>query len=113
MNNWIQNHRAACRGQESPGWQSQSGKKSLPGYMFLGAAGGGVLGACYNLSASQPELIKNAGLGAFCGGIFMGLLWVVDATMASAQLEERNWNIACEPVGGDCPGIGIAMQIVW
>lgn len=82
MNSWIANHQAVCgRGGDSTETrQIDWSRVSLPGYLFLGGLVGGTLGGLYGLAYAQPEMWAYAGLGAFLGGIFMGLIWVVNAT---------------------------------
>jgi hypothetical protein len=81
---WGKYHYAVCTGQAQSGSQSgiqKPGIRQLPGYMFLGATGGAAIGWALSpkMDTSQPEIIRAAGMGAFYGAVFMGLLWVVKA----------------------------------
>jgi hypothetical protein len=75
---WTANHYSYCSGGGGTGYVYQ-GRGSFAGYLLLGGLTGGMLGGLYGLAYAQPEMWAYAGLGAFLGGVALGLLWTVSA----------------------------------
>ena len=121
MNWWKANHLSVVHGRGSVGVRP-TGRPSLPGFVFLGGLGGGLLGAALSGSITgDADIIRAAGAGAFAGGVFMGLLWVVNATSynatASAQgvdLHDSIWDRTTNPVASSTgDSFRLTMRMAW
>ncbi len=121
MNWWKTNHRAVVHGRGSVGVRP-TGRPSLPGFVFLGGLGGGLLGAALSGSITgDGDIVRAAGAGAFAGGVFMGLLWVVSATnntatasAPSVDLDDDIWDRTTNPVASSTgDAFSLAMRMTW